>query len=218
MSSTGKGKGKKGGFGGAQRHRKVLRDNIQGITKPAIRRLAHAGGVPRLSALVYEETRDVLKVYLENLIRDAVTYMEHGRRNTLSSEDFKMAYEKVTGRKFYGMAPDKRCTFYKATSLKGGKKRSPGKLAVKKIAYYQKQSDCFMIGKAGFNRLTREIAQEFKHDLRFSDNFLNMVHISSESYLKGLFKDCFLAAHSAGRTTIYPKDLQLVRRIRGERS
>lgn len=61
---TGRGKGGKGlGKGGAKRHRKVLRDNIQGITKPAIRRLARRGGVKRISGLIYEETRGVLKVY-----------------------------------------------------------------------------------------------------------------------------------------------------------
>ena len=51
---SGRGKGGKGlGKGGAKRHRKVLRDNIQGITKPAIRRLAHRGGVKRISGLIY---------------------------------------------------------------------------------------------------------------------------------------------------------------------
>ena len=60
---SGRGKGGKGlGKGGAKRHRKVLRDNIQGITKPAIRRLARRGGVKRISGLIYEETRGVLKV------------------------------------------------------------------------------------------------------------------------------------------------------------
>jgi ribosomal protein L33 len=58
LSMTGRGKGGKGlGKGGAKRHRKVLRDNIQGITKPAIRRLARRGGVKRISGLIYEETR-----------------------------------------------------------------------------------------------------------------------------------------------------------------
>uniref|UniRef100_A0A9J8C713 Histone H4 n=1 Tax=Cyprinus carpio carpio TaxID=630221 RepID=A0A9J8C713_CYPCA len=60
----------------------VLRDNIQGITKPAIRRLARRGGVKRISGLIYEETRGVLKVFLENVIRDAVTYTEHAKRKT----------------------------------------------------------------------------------------------------------------------------------------
>merc|ERR1712182_167055 len=79
---SGRGKGGKGlGKGDAKRHRKVLRDKIQGITKPAIRRLARRGGVKRISGLIYEETRGVLKVFLENVIRDAVTYTEHARRN-----------------------------------------------------------------------------------------------------------------------------------------
>ena len=74
---SGRGKGGKGlGKGGAKRHRKVLRDNIQGITKPAIRRLARRGGVKRISGLIYEETRGVLKVFLEAIVRDAVTYTE----------------------------------------------------------------------------------------------------------------------------------------------
>ena len=65
---SGRGKGGKGlGKGGAKRHRKVLRDNIQGITKPAIRRLARRGGVKRISGLIYEETRGVLKVGLHVL-------------------------------------------------------------------------------------------------------------------------------------------------------
>ena len=80
---SGRGKGGKGlGKGGAKRHRKILRDNIQGITKPAIRRLARRGGVKRISGLIYEETRGVLKVFLENVIRDAVTYTEHAKRKT----------------------------------------------------------------------------------------------------------------------------------------
>ena len=53
LNMSGRGKGGKGlGKGGAKRHRKVLRDNIQGITKPAIRRLARRGGVKRISGPV----------------------------------------------------------------------------------------------------------------------------------------------------------------------
>lgn len=46
----------------------------------AIRRLARRGGVKRISGLIYEETRGVLKVFLENVIRDSVTYTEHAKR------------------------------------------------------------------------------------------------------------------------------------------
>ena len=53
---------------------------LLGITKPAIRRLARRGGVKRISGLIYEETRGVLKIFLENVIRDSVTYTEHAKR------------------------------------------------------------------------------------------------------------------------------------------
>lgn len=89
------------GKGGAKRHRKVLRDNIQGITKPAIRRLARRGGVKRISGLIYEETRNVLKVFLESVIRDAVTYTEHARRKTVIAMDVVYALKRQ-GRTLYG--------------------------------------------------------------------------------------------------------------------
>jgi histone H3/H4 len=99
---SGRGKGGKGlGKGGAKRHRKILRDNIQGITKPAIRRLARRGGVKRISGLIYEETRGVLKVFLENVIRDAVTYTEHARRKTVTTLDVVYALKRQ-GRTLYG--------------------------------------------------------------------------------------------------------------------
>ncbi|KAL0344550.1 UNVERIFIED_CONTAM: Histone H4 variant [Sesamum radiatum] len=95
-------KGWKGlGKGRAKRHRKVLRDNIQGITKPAIRRLARRGGVKRISGLIYEETRGVLKIFLENVIRDAVTYTEHARRKTVTAMDVVYALKRQ-GRTLYG--------------------------------------------------------------------------------------------------------------------
>ena len=133
------GKGGKGlGKGGAKRHRKILRDNIQGITKPAIRRLARRGGVKRISAskrflpsltrsfflstflpcfiipclgcyvvtdafiaVIYEETRGVLKTFLEGVIRDAVTYTEHAKRKTVTSLDVVYALKRQ-GRTLYG--------------------------------------------------------------------------------------------------------------------
>ena len=99
---SGRGKGGKGlGKGGAKRHRKILRDNIQGITKPAIRRLARRGGVKRISGLIYEETRGVLKVFLENVIRDSVTYTEHAKRKTVTALDVVYALKRQ-GKTLYG--------------------------------------------------------------------------------------------------------------------
>ncbi|KAF8177516.1 histone-fold-containing protein, partial [Mycena galopus ATCC 62051] len=87
--------------GGAKRHRKILHDNIQGITKPAIRRLVRRGGVKRISGLIYEETRGVLRIFLENIIRDSVTYTKHAKRKTVTALDVVYAL-KLSGRTLYG--------------------------------------------------------------------------------------------------------------------
>ena len=71
------------------------------LQKPAIRRLARRGGVKRISGAIYEETRGVLKVFLENVVRDAVTYTEHARRKTVTALDVVYALKRQ-GRTLYG--------------------------------------------------------------------------------------------------------------------
>ncbi|XP_029108276.1 uncharacterized protein LOC108926489 [Scleropages formosus] len=243
---SGRGKGGKGlGKGGAKRHRKVLRDNIQGITKPAIRRLARRGGVKRISGLIYEETRGVLKVFLENVIRDAVTYTEHAKRKTVTAMDvvyalkrqgrrtatarhrsccIVMARTKQTARKSTGgKAPRKQLATKaarKSAPATGGVKKPhryrPGTVALREIRRYQKSTE-LLIRKLPFQRLVREIAQDFKTDLRFQSSAVMALQEASEAYLVGLFEDTNLCAIHAKRVTIMPKDIQLARRIRGER-
>lgn len=99
MSGKYKGSGKGASF--PKRHRKVLRDNIEGITKPAIRRLARRGGVKRLGGAIYVETRSILKHFLEMVIKDAVTYTEHARRKTVTAMDVVYALKRQ-GKAIYG--------------------------------------------------------------------------------------------------------------------
>lgn len=96
VRSAGKGKGY-----GAKRVKKNTKEVILGITKPAIRRLARRGGVKRISNLIYDETRGVLKGFLENVVRDAVTYTEHARRKTVTAMDVVYALKRQ-GRSLYG--------------------------------------------------------------------------------------------------------------------
>ena len=96
---AGQGKGGKGGKGmgkvGGKRHaRKTTKASIEGITKPAIRRLARRGGVKRISALIYQDTRVVLKSFLENVVRDSITYTEHARRKTVTALDVVYALKR----------------------------------------------------------------------------------------------------------------------------
>ncbi|XP_032197276.1 uncharacterized protein LOC116589447 [Mustela erminea] len=298
---SGRGKGGKGlGKGGAKRHRKVLRDNIQGITKPAIRRLARRGGVKRISGLIYEETRGVLKVFLENVIRDAVTYTEHAKRKTVTAMDvvyalkrqgrtlygfgghlprnytradifnssktkqhspiaamsqirralpepglrlllghhdpirailllYKSKAEGVLGFFFFvffffygsskamartkqtarkstgGKAPRKQLATKaarKSAPATGGVKKPhryrPGTVALREIRRYQKSTE-LLIRKLPFQRLVREIAQDFKTDLRFQSSAVMALQEACEAYLVGLFEDTNLCAIHAKR-------------------
>ena len=73
---------------------KLHQDSIAGITKAQIRRIAKRGGAKRLSGLVYDETRSVLKVFLEDTIRDAYVYADHARRKTVTAMDVVYALKR----------------------------------------------------------------------------------------------------------------------------
>jgi histone H3 len=92
----------------------------------------------------------------------------------------------------------------------------PGTVALREIRRYQKSTD-LLIRKLPFQRLVREIAQEFNKDLRFQSTAVLALQEAAEAYLVGLFEDTNLCAIHANRVTIKPKDIQLARRIRGER-
>lgn len=91
-----------------------------------------------------------------------------------------------------------------------------GTVALREIRKYQKSTE-LLIRKLPFQRLVREIAQDFKTDLRFCSGAVLALQEASEAYLVSLFEDTNLCAIHAKRVTIMPKDLQLAQRIRGER-
>ena len=75
-----------------------------------------------------------------------------------------------------------------------------------------------LIRKLPFQRLVTEIAQDFKTDLRVQSSAAMALQEASETYLMVTFEDSNLCAIHAKRITIMPKDIQLARRIRGERA
>jgi histone H3 len=93
----------------------------------------------------------------------------------------------------------------------------PGTVALREIRRYQKNTD-LLIRKLPFQRLVREIAQEFRTELRFQAGAVAALQEAAEAYLVGLFEDTNLCALHSKRVTIMPKDMQLARRIRGERT
>ena len=90
-----------------------------------------------------------------------------------------------------------------------------GTVALKDILHFQ-GSTALLIRKLPFQRLVREIAQEFKTDLRFQSAAVLCLQEAAEAYLVRLFNDANLCAIHARRVTIMPKDLFLARRIQGK--
>ena len=90
-------------------------------------------------------------------------------------------------------------------------------MALREIRRYQRSTE-LLIGKLPFRRLVQEIAQDFKIDLRFQEAALMALQEGAQAYLVGLFEDTTLSAIHAKQVTIMPKDIQLARRIRGERT
>ena len=107
----------------------------------------------------------------------------------------------------------------KSVPATGGVKKArrfrPGTVALREIRKYQKSTK-LLLRKLPFQRLVREVADEFMSDLRMNSHALAAIQEASEAYLTNLFEDANLCAIHAKRVTIMPKDMQLARRIRGE--
>ena len=134
-----------------------------------------------------------------------------------------------------GKAPHKQLqpkTLKKKGRAKGGVKKlppdqkpkkkpcryQPGTVALREIRRYQKSTE-LLIRKLPFQRLVRELAQDLgKINIRFQNGAIMALQEASEAYLVGLLEDANLCAVHAKRVTIMPKDIQLARWIRGERS
>lgn len=132
-----------------------------------------------------------------------------------------MARIKQTARSTGGKAPRKALEMKLKKEASGGIKKPhryrPGTVALREIRRYQKSTE-LLIRKLPFQRLVREIAQQYKTDLRFQGSAILALQHSAEAYLVALFEDTNLCAIHAKRVTIMPKDIQLARRIRGERA
>ena len=102
----------------------------------------------------------------------------------------------------------------------GGLKRpmryKPGTVALREIRRYQKTTE-LLIRKLSFSRLVREVAQDFKTDLRFQRNAIGALQEASENFLISLLEDTNFCAIHAKRVTIFPKDMQLARKLRNDK-
>lgn len=136
-----------------------------------------------------------------------------------------MARTKQTARKTAGGKAPRKVVATKAArksapasaGIKKPHRYRPGTVALREIRRYQKSTE-LLIRKLPFQRLVREIAQETKADLRFQSTAIAALQEAAEAYLVSLFEDVNLCAIHAKRVTIMVRDIQLARRIRGERA
>ncbi|KAJ7933211.1 histone H3 [Mycena leptocephala] len=135
-----------------------------------------------------------------------------------------MARTKQTARKSTGGKAPRKQLLNKTVNVNGatgGVKKPhrfrPGTVVLRQIRKYQKSTE-LLIRKLPFQRLVREITQDFKVDLRFQSSALQALQESAEAHLLSLFEDTNRAAIHAKRVTIQPKDMKLARLIRGELS
>jgi histone H3 len=123
-----------------------------------------------------------------------------------------------------GSAPRKQMALKaarKSAQSTGGVKKPhryrPGTVALREIRRYQKSTD-LLIRKFPFQLVVRSLARKIKPDVRFNTHALMALQEATEAYLISLFEDTNLCAIHAKRVTIFPKDIQLARRIRGDRN
>ncbi|XP_070968505.1 histone H3-like centromeric protein A isoform X2 [Oncorhynchus clarkii lewisi] len=91
----------------------------------------------------------------------------------------------------------------------------PGTRALMEIRKYQKSTD-LLLRKAPFARLVREVCHTYTRDfMRWQVNALLALQEAAEAFLVLLFSDAYLCTIHAKRVTLFPRDIQLARRIRG---
>ena len=92
-----------------------------------------------------------------------------------------------------------------------------GTVALREVKRYQKSVDN-LLPRAPFQRLVRSIVSDMDHELRFQSAALLALQEASEAYIVGVFEDTNLCAIHANRVTVMKKDMDLARRIRGDRN
>ena len=278
------------GRGGAKSRQRVLRDNLNALR---FQKLAARGGVTAMHEACTEELRGLSRKWLEGVIRDVVTFVEHSRRRKVKAVDVVQAM-RLQGLNVNGTGLVGRCALQtckepasswrvravtstgggacdldswearavqcrdaildlrgqdqeeaeeaeealqlardemkeneaadvgreldaiEAAALAANDLRAAYTVSVRLVEVLSRTSFPLVPMKVFFNAVA-EIGQGLKTDLNYTPAAIRLLADAYEAYLVGLFEDANLCAIRAKRVTIIPKDIQLARRIRGER-
>ena len=201
------GVGRSGG-GDPGQGRKQGRDDDGDDDDPNKRRKTGDEGAPPQPMVALKEPRKTGTVYPPIDRKLPVLYISRPKERTL------------LGHRVLDWTPEQKRKIHEARMQ--GRQVKPhryraGTVALQDICHFQKTS-ALLIRKLPFQRLVREITQDFKTDLRFQSAAVLCLQEAVEAYLVRLFDDANLCAIHARRVTIMPKDIQLARQIRGEQA
>ena len=130
------------------------------------------------------------------------------KQTAVKSKATKQALGSKTGKKSAGGSG--------SSGVKKAFRWHAGTVALREVKKLQKSTE-LLIAKAPFSRLVREIAESHKAGLRFQSSAVAAIQEATEAFVISLLSDANLTALHANRVTALPRDLQLVRRLRGER-
>lgn len=199
---------------------KEYKDNLKKISKTGLRRLMYRAGIKYVSGLIYEESRFIIQNLLKQILKYTAVIVEQKNHTTVMYEDGIEALkhlniEVYSTRGFPGkIAPCKGKKLTVNDTSSSVKRRKPKVHLMKNIQKYQK-TDCTLLQHKPIDLLIREISQKYEYEtFRFESDFIWLIHATIESYMVKFYQDVSLLALHAGRTTVHPRDLELLKKIR----
>ena len=222
--------------------RRVMRDNIHGITRPALQRILRRASVKRISGAIYESLRNLIRSYTGDIVRRTVFMTEAARRKTIKRGDLdaalsNMNIDMIAGVSKTGETKSLRSANYRSSRSNGNAENEvqekasktkkseeqpakkahrfrPGTVAMRDIKNQQKLEN-LCIPLSNFENVARELSQESSEDIRFEKDVIRVLQLAVESYLIRVCYFANLIALGSKRQTIVPEDVSLVLQIQG---
>lgn len=198
-----------------KKHRKVLRNSLEGITKNAIKRLAYCAGAGTVTSTVMAKVRELIKDEVTEVLRRAVILTEVKRRKTVSANHIvsalpmKMFSENVLKNVF--KLKKKAQVQHQADNAESvTKKRKAGQVLKSQIRHFQKQYGQLMVRKDPFRRLVKEVGQDMKNDLNFNSLGLVILQYYVESRIVKVLRSAWEVAQHNQRLSVFPQDIDIV--------
>lgn len=182
------------------------------VTGTAIGRLARRAGARQISSLVPAEAFGITTRFLENVVSAAKLLVDHANRKTVGAEDVKQALEIRGYKKMYSTGAEKTMT--RCKPYQGSTRGTREERAARRIRFEQKQAECYTIPRAAFQRTLRGVSDRIGQ-LRWTTDAAALLHVAVENHLVDMLDKAVMLAAHAGRATVMPRDLQLVRVILG---